>query len=216
MEKIFYTIIGFIVLYILYVLARVILSVIFWLFFSLCAFIRKMIGGWGTWISGLIFPVVIILAILLPKPFPTNQQFSQVYATTLVILSIGSFLLWLFSLIGAYIRNDSELFEKLHATRDVVGLIKFMRDKTRPEEIRNAAIEVLANIGETAIEPLITALNENDADAAKALIKIGKPAVEPLIVGLKNGNHNAAWVLGEIGDNRAVEPLIVALKSENY
>mgnify|MGYP003881496055 CR=1 FL=1 len=53
-------------------------------------------------------------------------------------------------------------------------------------------------------------------EAAEALVKIGKPAVEPLITALKDENRYvqtmAAEALGKIGDQRAVEPLITALK----
>jgi len=53
----------------------------------------------------------------------------------------------------------------------------------------------------------------------EALVKIGAPAVEPLIVALadKNaeGRRRAAEALGRIGDDRAVEPLIVALADMN-
>jgi ribosomal protein L40E len=215
MERIFYTIIGFIVLYVMYVVARAIFGVIFAVFFTLCALIRKAIGGSGTWISSLIFVAVTVLAIQSPRPFPTNQQFSQVYGTALAILLLGSLAISFCSLVGAYILRDSEFLEKLRAKGDVAGLIKFMRDRTRSEPTRNLAVAALVNMGETAIEPLVAALKEDDAGVAKALVGIGKPAVEPLIAALGDESYAAAWVLGGIGGRRAVEPLIGALKSDN-
>jgi HEAT repeat protein len=55
-----------------------------------------------------------------------------------------------------------------------------------------------------------------DKELKKTLIKIGKPAVDPLISALKDENgvvrKNAADTLGEIRDSRALDPLISALK----
>jgi HEAT repeat protein len=51
-------------------------------------------------------------------------------------------------------------------------------------------------------------------EAARALALIGEPAVEPLIAALRNEDAdirmNAAWALGEIKDPRAIEPLLEA------
>ena len=83
--------------------------------------------------------------------------------------------------------------------------------------------ETIADIGEPAINALISNLEDKELKATATIIlgKIGDSrAVEPLIAYLKNKNENrsirnkAARVLGEMQDIRAVEPLIVALKDE--
>jgi HEAT repeats len=82
------------------------------------------------------------------------------------------------------------------------------------------ALEKLIKIGEPAVEPLITALEDKDISvrvgAARALggIKYNR-ALEPLIVTLKDENASvrmwAAEALGEIEDPGAAEALGVAL-----
>jgi len=83
--------------------------------------------------------------------------------------------------------------------------------------------EIIADIGEPAINALISNLEDKDLKATAAIIlgKIGDSrAVEPLIAYIKNKNEdrsiriNAVRVLGEMQDIRAVEPLIDALKDE--
>ncbi len=53
----------------------------------------------------------------------------------------------------------------------------------------------------------------------KSLVELGEPAVEPLITALGNDYwkvcQSAAYALGEIGDERAVEPLIKALSDDD-
>jgi hypothetical protein len=86
-----------------------------------------------------------------------------------------------------------------------------------------SAIKDLAQLGEQAVEPLISLLGEVEWDvrftASEALVQIGEPAVEPLINALKDEDEDvrswAAYALGELGDKRAVEPLIDALKDKD-
>lgn len=69
----------------------------------------------------------------------------------------------------------------------------------------------------------IDQLKSNDwqvrEEAVKSLIKLGKPAVDPLITALKDDDGDircaAAFSLGYIGDRRAIKPLVNALKDED-
>ena len=79
---------------------------------------------------------------------------------------------------------------KLHAKRDVKGLIK-----------------ALAYPGEVTVR----------VNAARALGELGDPrAVEPLVAMLQNKQHFVAEPLARLGDPRAVEPLIAALGEDRY
>jgi HEAT repeat protein len=64
-----------------------------------------------------------------------------------------------------------------------------------------------------------TRLGGAEGSASTALTEIGEPAVEPLITVLKDNDDNvrvlAIISLGGIGDARAVEPLISTLKDDN-
>jgi HEAT repeat protein len=64
-----------------------------------------------------------------------------------------------------------------------------------------------------------TRLGGVEGSASTALTKIGEPAVEPLITALKDNDDNvrvlAIISLGNIGDKRAVEPIVNALKDDN-
>jgi HEAT repeat protein/energy-coupling factor transporter ATP-binding protein EcfA2 len=66
------------------------------------------------------------------------------------------------------------------------------------------------------IDILISDLHNSETHAIYGLMYIGAPAVESLITALNNPEANvranAAHVLGEIGDARAVEPLVSALQ----
>jgi HEAT repeat protein len=83
----------------------------------------------------------------------------------------------------------------------------------------------LGKVGDArAVEPLITALKDDDKDvrrqAAKALGEIGDArAVEPLVATLKDGDSGvcgfAAVSLGKFGDARAVRTLIHAIYDSN-
>ena len=82
--------------------------------------------------------------------------------------------------------------------------------------MRRAAADALAEIGELAVEPLIYKLKDRDwrVYATMALVKIdGERVAESLINALKYGDRwmreGAAYALGEIGDTRVVEPLLI-------
>jgi len=81
----------------------------------------------------------------------------------------------------------------------------------------------LGDIGEPAFNPLIAALQDEDANvrkwAAFALGEIGDPrAVEPLIEALQDEHWEvrgyAAWSLGRFGDSKAIDPLTYAASSD--
>lgn len=82
--------------------------------------------------------------------------------------------------------------------------------------VRDAAINALAKIGPTAVEPLVELFSSDDSDlhllVPGALGRIGdKKAVDPLLQRLDDSSNDLQRVLiltlGEIGDDRAVEPL---------
>lgn len=101
----------------------------------------------------------------------------------------------------------------------------------REEDTRQVASDALGEVGERAVEPLISLLSEystvEDYDrdmnthswAEDALIKIGTPAVEPLIHILEDPRwgprFGAIWCLKEIADPRAVLPLVEILKVDD-
>lgn len=90
--------------------------------------------------------------------------------------------------------------------------------------VQNAWKQVV-EMGEPAIEPLITLLEENNDDnlrwaAAEALGQIrDQRAVDPLIIALKDPDttlrENAAAALGKIGDIRTIPSLIATIQSED-
>jgi len=89
-------------------------------------------------------------------------------------------------------------------------------------EIRQAAVKSLGKIGGIrAAEALVAAGNKlGDRDAAvEPLKQIGQTAVAPLLAAIRNEDKEsrslAARVLGEIGDARAVDPLLSLLKDES-
>jgi HEAT repeat protein len=80
----------------------------------------------------------------------------------------------------------------------------------------------LVELGAVAVEPLCTALQDNNSYtrrfAAEALKRIGDPrAVAPLIVALQASDHYATRYIAEalavLGDERAVGPLYKALQT---
>ena len=90
--------------------------------------------------------------------------------------------------------------------------------------IRVYAVTDLVKIGQPAVEPLLSALENENKDvrssAVRALGQIGDArAFQPLIKTLededKDVRSSAAVALGQIGDTRAFQPLIDALKDGN-
>ncbi|KAF5065579.1 HEAT repeat [anaerobic digester metagenome] len=110
--------------------------------------------------------------------------------------------------------------------KDSVGiLIESFNNKSKLK--RDQYVEVLCQIGEDAVKPLINALNDEKYQE-EYLIKIGcikvlgligdKRAVESLILTLDDYDSyvrsSSAKALGLIGDKRAVEPLIESLEED--
>lgn len=116
------------------------------------------------------------------------------------------------------------IFDKLFRRRrqrgekDVEGLIKAYKDKNALHQID--AVDVLVEIGEPTVKPLIQYLKDEDfhfrAIVAEILGKIKDPrAIEPLIQLLKDEKNlyvraEAVWALANIG-KPAVDPLSQAL-----
>lgn len=101
-------------------------------------------------------------------------------------------------------------------------LLPFLNDSAA--EVRQAAALGLCNHpDETAIRPLIQALNDADSmvsDLARnALVVIGKPAVSSLLEVPKNAPQrariNALRALAEIGDYSAIPTLMAAFEEDS-
>jgi HEAT repeat protein len=108
--------------------------------------------------------------------------------------------------------NAAEALGKIGDKRAVEPLIAALKD----ENVRPAAAKALGRIGDVrSVEPLIASLGGNGLAAVEALRQFGDSAVEPLIAGLRNENEHvrklAAMMLGEFGDTRALESLIAEL-----
>jgi HEAT repeat protein len=109
-------------------------------------------------------------------------------------------------------------------TNEVVGVVGLIQDLSDTDMyVRKRAVESLVRIGTPAVEPLISALkDENWQIRDGAAVVLGKiknvRAVEPLIVTLKDKvsevQKSVVSALGEIKDTRAVEPLIDILKND--
>jgi HEAT repeat protein len=108
--------------------------------------------------------------------------------------------------------------EKLKSRHDINGLIKAL-GYSKKKEVRNQASNVLKEIGEPAVDLLISALSHPNKliveEAEKTLEGIGVQAVDRLISILDNENHpiklKAIEILGNIKDTRSVETLISKL-----
>ena len=91
--------------------------------------------------------------------------------------------------------------EKLKEKRNVKGLIKALGYE-KDESVRNAAVDALKEIGDPAVDGLISSLADNNSyvriGAAGALGDIGSPkAVEPLCKVLENEDKEMGKLLGE-------------------
>jgi HEAT repeat protein len=101
-------------------------------------------------------------------------------------------------------------------------LIPFLDDPA-PEVRQCAALGLTEKPEESAIQPLVRALTDEDALvnslAANALIQIGKPAV-PALIEVMNGNTQSARIhalraLAEIRDHRAIPAMMKALEDDS-
>jgi len=110
--------------------------------------------------------------------------------------------------------------EKMKAKKDVKGLIKALGYK-KDSSVCETAAKALVSIGESAVEPLIAALERTSWDvrwrAVRTLGKIGNQrAIKPLIDVLKDPTvcSEAVEALGRIG-KPATDSLIAVLKDES-
>jgi HEAT repeat protein len=115
--------------------------------------------------------------------------------------------------LGELARQDERIFNQLVETlRSGKGPFCFF------------AATSLGKVGQPAVEPLITAMQDEQYPvrqvSALALGEIGDPsAVECLAEALQDENHAvrqaSAVALGKIGDTSSVEPLLQAIGDEN-
>ncbi len=64
-------------------------------------------------------------------------------------------------------------------------------DRETQRRIQRRAAEVLEDMGESAVEPLIQALKDDyTEEVVEAIVKIGAPAIEPLTEALKDDDKN--------------------------
>jgi HEAT repeat protein len=96
-------------------------------------------------------------------------------------------------------------------------------DDPAPEVRQAAALGLCSHPDETAINPLVRALNDADSMvsnlACKALVVVGKPAVPSLIAFPKEAPQmariNAIRALAEIGDYDAIPVLMAGLEDDS-
>ncbi len=131
-------------------------------------------------------------------------------------------------------RNDQHLLlaavvalGRLGDARAAEPLTTVLQSSKDGNDVLDAAIESLGQIGAPAVEPLIAALKSTAGvvvsdvrlRATKALVRIGGPAVEPLVVALGDENWRvrvaAARALGQIDDARSTDALIALLKDRD-
>ena len=119
-------------------------------------------------------------------------------------------------------RDVGDAVGTLKAKGDVEGLAKALTSGESGVPV--AAARALGTLGAPAVEPLITALKNEDSDvrqaAVTALGSIGDArAVEPLIAAFNDPDGAVraftATALGEIGGAHVVEPLITALENRS-
>ena len=101
-------------------------------------------------------------------------------------------------------------------------LIPFLLHDSAPEVRQCAALGLAHKADESAAQPLVTALSDQDSMVANlamnALVKIGKPAVPTLIECVKNKSQSARILalraLAEICDHRAI-PVMMQVMDED-
>ncbi len=98
-------------------------------------------------------------------------------------------------------------------TRAVKPLTAAFKDNKKI--VRKAAAEALAKIG-LSVEPEAQAWYLVALEEWSRVIPLGESAIEPLVTALREGEVCAANALGEIGSVRALEPLSAALKEDDY
>ena len=101
-------------------------------------------------------------------------------------------------------------------------LIRFL-DDSAPEVRQCAALGLAEKADETATQPLVRALNDDDSMvcnlAAHALVRIGKPAVPSLIEAVTSDSQavriHAIRALAEIKDYRAIPILMKVIEEDS-
>ena len=104
----------------------------------------------------------------------------------------------------------------------VEWLVPFLRDPAR--EVRQcAALGLAIKPGESAVQPLVQALSDEDSMvsslAVNALVKIGSPAVPTLIDIVKSASQSARIhalrALAEIRDHRAIPVMMKVMEEDS-
>ncbi len=119
----------------------------------------------------------------------------------------------------------ASLLGNLGGEQAITALINTLDDEDA--DVRRSAVAALVKIGEAAIQPLLTALKEENRNMhgwnwfawiAYTLSEIGEAAFQPLIAALKDQDDFArCWVanaLGNIGNKQAVDVLNTALEDD--
>jgi hypothetical protein len=120
------------------------------------------------------------------------------------------------------VEDEARLPAAEDTQKRIAALISRLAD--REPTVRDSVVAALAQIGPSAVDPLVAAMEAEDwitrEGASRALGKIGdRRAVEPLISALGDKNQwirrSAAEAMGLIGDEQAIEPLATALKDDS-
>lgn len=110
--------------------------------------------------------------------------------------------------------------DKMKAKKDIKGLIKAL-DYPKDPSVCAAASQALVDLRGSAVEPLITALSEEDQElrqvVIRTLVRIDKPAVEPLIAALRSyatrkGALEALQKISGLAVTRAVGRLLADIE----
>jgi len=102
-------------------------------------------------------------------------------------------------------------------------LIPFLSNDPAPEIRQCAALGLAGKADESAIQPLVRALSDEDnmvnSLAVNALVKIGSAAVPSLIEVVKNGKQSsrihALRALAEIKDHRAIQIMMNVMQEDS-
>lgn len=141
----------------------------------------------------------VLLRIGLPSLQPLSTALGRSYGDAHLAKAV----------VGVLVRLGAPAVEPLIAALD---------DNNR--QVRMVVAEGLGRLGDPrAVNPLLHIamhIGEDATMAAAAIVKIGPRAVEPLITALEDENPNvrnaAAEALGKLGDPRAIKPLNIALR----
>lgn len=105
---------------------------------------------------------------------------------------------------------------KIGDPRAVVPLIDILREHCENSRLVNPAVDALVDLGQCAVEPLVSALKHGSVPhVCAALGRIRDTRAVDALLDALNGHYSSsvAEALGSIGDARAVEPLVTTLAS---